>query len=84
MFNILDLTMFLAEKGELYLWYAHTSAQAILECTEASLPFNLVRELFECLSIPSCSQVFSWVERRGKRLCLVSLKIPRPSLCLTR
>ncbi|KAG8776226.1 UDP-glucose-4-epimerase [Serendipita sp. 397] len=46
--------MYLAEKG----------------CVDAVLPFNLVRELFECLSISSCSQVFSWVERRGKRLCI--------------
>ncbi|PVG00892.1 hypothetical protein CPB86DRAFT_152194 [Serendipita vermifera] len=54
LFNILDLTMFLAEK----------------EHAETSLPFTILRELFECLSIQSSGQVFSWVERRAKRLCI--------------
>ncbi|CAG7854144.1 SubName: Full=Related to nuclear matrix protein p84 {ECO:0000313/EMBL:CCA68937.1} [Serendipita indica DSM 11827] len=67
-FNLLDLSMLMSEN----------------ECVDPQLPFNLVREFFECLSIASCSQVFSWVERRGKRLCLDANGANRQGLLVLR
>lgn len=48
-----------------------------LEAAEASLPLNILYDLFEMHTVDACIRIFEWLESRSARLTKV-----RPSLAM--